>query len=154
MTALLMRQALATVITSVTAAGTTANPVANIFYFRRDQIPFDQTPALIVTSPDDDESFTTLGANRSEQTLKIDVDYLDAPLQGDDLQAQMATVEAWFEQAKINLRRNPQGTIATVRGWAWMSRMRTVIDQPLVDQGRVLYHGCLYVWLRANLTGS
>jgi hypothetical protein len=153
-TALNLRTALGTVLTVATEAGTGNNPVANIFYFRADQIAFDETPAIIITSPDDDEQFTTLGASTTEQTLKIDIDYLDAPLQGDDLQVQMAAVEAWFEQAKTNLRRNPKGTISNANSWSWISRMRTIIDQPLIDEGRVLYHGTLMVWLKANHTGS
>jgi hypothetical protein len=151
MSALALRQTVAAIVTTATTAGTSANAVANIFYFRNDQIPFDQTPALIITSPDEDEDFTTLGGTRSELALKVDVEYLDAPLQDDDLQVQMATVEAWFEQAKINLRHNPQGVVSGTREWAKVTRMRTVIDQPLVDQGRVLYHGCLYVWLKTYL---
>ncbi len=150
-TALSIRQAVATVVTTATLPGSADNPVSSIYFFRNDQIPFAQTPALIVTCPDDDEVITALGGGRSEETLKVEVEYLDAPLASDDLQVQMAAVEAWFEQAKINLRRNPQGTVATVRGWAWLLRMRTVIDQPLVDQGRVLYHGCLYIWVKADL---
>jgi hypothetical protein len=63
----------------------------------------------------------------------------------------MALVEAWFEQAKTNIRNNPRGIVSGNREWAAIMRMRTVIDQPIVDQGRVLYHGCLYVWVKTYL---
>lgn len=151
LTAFQIRQAVASVVTTQTTAGTANNSVSTIYFFRSDQIPFAQTPALVVTSPEDDEVFTTVGGGRSEGTVKVEVEYLDAPLVGDDLQQQMAAVELWFEQAKENMRRNPQGTVSNVRGWARLTRMRTVIDQPLIDQGRVLYHGTLYVWVKADL---
>jgi hypothetical protein len=151
MTSLAIRTAAATVATTATATGSANNPVSTTYFWQPDQIPFAQTPALIVTSPDVDEHFTTLGAGRSEELVTVEIEYLDAPLSGDDLQTQMAEVELWFEQARANLRANPLGTISGTAHWAWINRMRTRIDKPLVDEGRVFYHGSLTVWLKANL---
>jgi hypothetical protein len=151
MTALDIRQALATVLTTTTQAGTGDNPVTTTHFFHPDQIPFEATPALILTCPDEDEHFTTLSASHSESTVTVEVEYLDAPITGDDLQEQMAAVEAWFEQAKVNLRHNSRGIISGNAYWAFTKRIRTKIDKPLVDQGRVFYHGCLYVTVLANL---
>lgn len=143
MTALAIRQAVANMVVN------DGNEVATVYFYRNDQIPFAQTPALVITSPEDDETFKTLGQRTTrEQTLKVEVEYLDAPLVGDDLQAQMATVETWFEIAKSNLRNS---TLAELGG-GWVTRLQTVIDQPLIDEGRVLYHGVLHVWFKTLIT--
>jgi hypothetical protein len=154
MTTLAIRQAVAQIVTTTTTGGTADNPVATTHFYQPDQIPFESTPALVVTCSDENEHFTTMSASMAESTITIEVEYLDAPLVGDDLQAAMADVEAWFDRAKINLRRNNRGIIGSAASWAFLKSMRTQIDKPLMDEGRVLYHGCLYVTVLANLLQS
>lgn len=151
MTAFTIRQALATVVTTATIAGTANNSVVTTHFYMPDQIPFEATPALIACSPDEDEHFTTISASRSESLVTVDIEYLDAPVAGDTTEAQMQVVEAWFDQAKTNLRANSRGVLGGIPSWAFIKRMRTRIDKPLVDQGRVFYHGMLSVTVLANL---
>jgi hypothetical protein len=159
MTALSLRQALATIATSNTVDGTLDNPVSTLYFWTPDQIAFDATPALVVTSPDEEEKPLTLGVRtlggstaHTQITLKVDLEYLDAPLAGDDEQEAMAALEQWFETAKANLRLNRLGQISGTNNWLAVDRMHTIIDRPLRDAGRVMYQGCLSVWLRAIAT--
>ena len=46
------------------------------------------------------------------------------------------------------------GIVSGASQWAWLNRMRTRIDRPLIDAGRVFYHGTLSVWVKVNLHAS